>query len=241
MDDSTEGVRPGFDSALIYGAGAFGYLVVRLFILARGDVGVALALADTASPTTLFAAAVLGLTPLVLVAGSIAVAQHIARRRPLTPLEQSIRAVLFTVGALLLPFVVLGIGALVLACYRVPGLRRRGPGRALRWFTAPPEGVSPWEPLEAVIIVSAFLAAPMYLPLEAVQPATPAGAPAIVGYVLGSEGGFTSVLRDEDRSVIRLKDNDVTSRQLCVAHHSLWSTSFLTVWDKRPRPHSCGG
>lgn len=70
--------------------------------------------------------------------------------------------------------------------------------------------------LAAVAVAGPMVIFPLrepWVPLEAIR--TQAGAPAI-GYVLADEGGWTTVLTEPERIILRLRSVDVVDRQVCL-------------------------
>jgi hypothetical protein len=64
------------------------------------------------------------------------------------------------------------------------------------------------------LFILLFIIAPtVWLPTEVIS--TDDLKDPVVGYVLATEDGWTSVLRDEDRSVLRFKSQTVTDRVIC--------------------------
>jgi hypothetical protein len=52
----------------------------------------------------------------------------------------------------------------------------------------------------------------------------------LVGYVLGSTGGWTSILTERDRGVVTIADTTITARQVCVLPESNDDTDLPLTW-----------
>lgn len=228
-----EPTRPSIDTALIYAGVAALYLAARLLILARGDVAVALELARHTSPSSLFVASLVSSLPLVLGMG---VVLWMHRRRQHAHWERAVVSLVMALAVFTFPFWALMVLIPVVVFTYAPRLRKTAPSRALRW---PFTGQEPGEGMAALaswVLTVGFVSAPMYVPLEQV---TLKGQPTTVAWVLGTEGGYTSLLVEAGRRVIRVKEAEVTARVLCREHLSWWERSVLTLNSDRPAHDTC--
>jgi hypothetical protein len=50
------------------------------------------------------------------------------------------------------------------------------------------------------------------------------GSPAFTGYVVEEDGGWTTVLRDDTRTIVEVRDGDLIDRKPCKADGARWLT-----------------
>jgi hypothetical protein len=197
----------------------FVVLALKLLVIARGRVPVALAILQSASVATTLVGSALSATPLIaflLTAWSISRLGSRARgedgmrrglaRRPRLGLALTLAGGL-VLGIVVSPWLVLvaGIAAGVLLRVVAPMAGRRrldGLRRVALGVVAAAAAWAFWVFLDAV-----------WVPHESVHVSRDT---TIVGYVLDSGGQWTSILVSGDRLLVRVPSAHVTSRRICV-------------------------
>jgi len=214
----------------------FGFVVLKVIWIARGDVPTALGVFNSAGLATVIAGGLLSALPLVSAVVLGLVTFELSRNRP--PVLRFPRDT---------PVVAIGLAAAV-ACFfvtpwpvtvsgiglgLVSGAAARIVPRARKSLRL--AGLAVLLALSFVLVLNPLLYA-VWLPHETLTLAEPGQQP-MVGYVLSDSDGWISLLLTRERRIYRFRSQDVTARTLCrVRSFSMpgaprWFNSSSPLWN----------
>jgi hypothetical protein len=192
-----------------------GFVVLaRVFAAAGFDIPRAVALATSADPGAALIGIITTSVPAQLPVIALLFfwwrqAYYAAGRRAAVLTIAEVTAVTAVVFVTPWPITVLFGGGLIIARFLAPRLQRR-----FDWTARPRLGLAPVD--EALTIVAGSIvffltSAVMWLPAQRLDLASGP----VFGFVIAQDSGFTTVLRQDDRTVIYIRTTDITARSLC--------------------------
>ncbi|MPZ53322.1 MAG: hypothetical protein GEU79_11440 [Acidimicrobiia bacterium] len=185
---------------------AFVLLVLRVLATARFEVGTALAILAVSDPVTVALGTLAFLIPVVLM---IALAAHHLSTSTcwvVSPIWDSAFQVIL--GGLILVFAPAILLILIPIYFAVLVLDAKLLGKRLRQSSVVKLGTY-WLIMVLWLVV---FSSDMWLPSEVIEVV---GSEPAIGYVLSDGDRWTSVLLEEDRSVVHYRSLDVISRSIC--------------------------
>lgn len=199
--------------------------VVRVLVIADGSLPTIYGLLTTVDPATLALSTLLTLYPTVLyVASVVALLTFVDVRREVmdAPRWLNYAPYVFALDLIYLSFswwlVILFIFVLNASVPLLEDVRARRRGERL-----PRRPVLNFIVVGSGLITLVFTTEATWLPVEEIRLRQ---SESVVGYVLETESEWTSVLLDEDRTLLRVRTSDVLSRELC-------DNKERTTWDRR--------
>lgn len=204
--------------------------IEQAILFANGNVETALGILGAVSPARIFTAAVVPLLPYaLLLAGYLLWRWAVLRTGPRATLAMAGALYLVGTAALTTPLdrlwvaiAIIGAGALS----RVIAWPDTAPMRTTRRFAITLLTLAVLFPVVAFIVPGWLGSGGPWSPPEALL--TSRGT--VVGYVLGSEGGWTTVLNESPRYLLEIQTSDIHIRRVCKLREPTWDEqSFLEM------------
>ena len=217
---------------------AFGFVVIKVIWIARGDIPTALGVFNSAGLPAVIAGGLLSALPLISAAALGLAAFEIVKspRRIRAWVWFSAAAV---AGFVLTPWPVMASGAFLglisgVAAALAASNTRKSSSNRRKWIGVI-RRVATWGVVGILsfILVLNPLFYGVWLPHETLTLMN-SSSQSMVGYVLSDSNGWISLLRAGDRRIYRFRMEDVTARTLCSG--STFSKPFGSSWFNSPRP-----
>jgi hypothetical protein len=190
----------------------FGFVILKVYQVARLDTTTTLTLIARSSPAPLILGTFLSVLPALVISVSLWLAFGIYQVKSEETQKILMRILLLValIAALLLPWpIAIETWAIVMVLIAALLLRKhRG------------KGVSPGSDLAIVVavgIVNVLLTSAVWLPAEVVQ--TQQQGP-LIAYVIAYDDTWTTMLRDSDRRIFIVPTDQINSRVVCDLSHS---------------------
>ena len=189
--------------ALLISAGAAVFLVIKVLRVSYFDLETALSLLGTASPLTMFLGSFLVVLPVLFLilfnylvfwlVDDVFLGSFAKRHLP------AIAAMILLI--LVMPWRLALFGMVFLGLYVL-----------FRWKFRPRSGTDIGSLVGSAILIYVILSTEMWLPAEKLDVPSQ---PEFVGYVIGESSEWTTVLREKERSIIRIPTRTIASREPC--------------------------
>jgi hypothetical protein len=223
---------------------AFGFVVIKVIWIARGDTPTALGVFNSAGLPTVIAGGLLSALPLISAAAlGLATFQIVKNLLLASKLPRDIRvwagfSAAAVAGFVLTPWAVMALGAFLglisdVAAWAASKTKKSTNDRR-KWIGVIGR-VGTWSvvgTLSFILVLNPLLYA-VWLPRETLTLAN-SSPQSMVGYVLSDSNGWISLLRTGERKIYRFRMEDVTARTLCSARS--FSIPFAPSWFNSPRP-----
>jgi hypothetical protein len=216
------------------------FLLVKLYVVTRGDPSTAYGLVAASGPVLIFVGLCICEAGLLALLGSGICYIWYSSARTEGAEKYIAAAATATFG-----LVALAILPPLTALFMLPGLLggfllgRLSSGRE-RVGNVQTSKMMMWALASSValVIVLHLLSSGMWLPQEVVRIK---GAQPIPGYVVNEGEGWTTVLTTETRQLVRIKADSITARDLCNSQEeSMWDSSLLGNIVSEPRSQRLG-
>jgi len=224
---------------------AFGFVVIKVIWIARGDIPTALGVFNSTGLPTVIAGGLLSALPLISAAALGLAAFEIVKSLLLTgkfprdiPVWAGFSAAAVA-GFVLTPWPVMASGAFLglisgVAAARAASKTKKSTNNRRKWIGVV-RRVGAWGVvgvLSFILVLNPLLYA-VWLPHETLTLAN-SSPHSMVGYVLSDSNGWISLLRTGERRIYRFRMEDVTARNLCSERS--FSMPFAPSWFNNPRP-----
>lgn len=204
---------------------AFAFVIVKVFAVSRFETETAVALVSTAGATSVIVGALTssltGVLSFAFLFELLSLIDTLSGGRRLFPFQRHFawNYAIAAAAVSLIPWDALAINVAAALAYLVVRLlavrrrRRRGEEPSPSSFLPGSIYVYAGVGLIPLLVTSAV----MWLPAERLSIASDRGDDVIVGYVVALDQGWATILRDEDRVIVRVDAESVISRTLCAA------------------------
>ncbi len=221
--------------ALAATTAVFMFVAVRVLVVVRMNIDTALAVVSTAGAVEVALAIIISsywavILTLYLIADAWRRRSHRAGRSIKSPLNLQLFVGLMAI--VFVPWTVVALFGVLSVAY----------GYMDAWLEKV-RGIEP-EPWTSsgllaglLVFVAFFVASNVWLPPEVI--ATDDLQDPFVGYVLATDDGWTSVLEDEERTIVRIKSSLVTSRVVCTMSGEGGRGSLIEVFLEPANVVSC--
>lgn len=197
--------------ALVATLFAFVTVAARALAVARLDTTTAAALVRTSGPVDVFMGTLTQVFPDLLMLAFVMFVfldWHLAAKSPLP--RRLVYGVAWGVGLVAL-FIAPWKQFLLWICVAVPGVHPASASH-LRELLAPSFVKTRSIMIGGVVLLVFLLSDAVWLPQERIQLR---GAGTVVGYVVEEDGRWISILKEHDRALLFVEDDDVESREVC--------------------------
>jgi hypothetical protein len=223
---------------------AFGFVVIKVIWIARGDIPTALGVFNSAGLPTVIAGGLLSALPLISAAAlGLAVFEIVKNLLLAGKFPRDIRvwsgfSAAAVAGFVLTPWAVMASGAFLglisgVAAWAASKTRKSTNDRR-KWIGVIGR-VGTWGVvgiLSFILVLNPLLYA-VWLPHETLNLVN-SNSSSMVGYVLSDSNGWISLLKSGERRIHRFRMEDVTARTLCSERS--FSVPFGPSWFNSPRP-----
>lgn len=205
-------------------------VVIKVLVAARLDVGTALGLVSAAGVANVVFGVVILLWPAFLIGVTIGLWLWLVHEARQSKPVWAILAVTSASGVAMFAFLPFIVSAFIV----LAGLAEW----AYLWWSkkrgreAEPLLDTFGRVLYVVLATGLLFSEAVWLPREIIT----AGGESYVGYVVEEEGAWTTILRDSDRLLLRVRDATIDSRQICGGGDGGFGLKPADLLDKRPPP-----